>query len=159
MNVIEAATFFEIGTFLEAQGLSDESIDIFLEHYGAKGMKWGVRRDRRANNLAEVGIGENGSRLRALARYTPLDALKFRGLKKASGIRGERQLSRNARVRAGESSMRDKLVYYGGTKLQDIIPTGKSASNTRAAAGASIAGAMLIGIGMQAFKRLSSSGG
>lgn len=30
--------------FLEQQGLSDESIDDILEHFGVRGQKWGVRR-------------------------------------------------------------------------------------------------------------------
>lgn len=30
--------------FLEGQGFSDESIDDFLEHFGVRGQKWGVRK-------------------------------------------------------------------------------------------------------------------
>lgn len=33
----------EVGTFLETQGFSDEGIEEYLEHFGKKGMKWGVR--------------------------------------------------------------------------------------------------------------------
>lgn len=29
--------------FLEHQGFSDEEIDDFIEHFGIKGMRWGVR--------------------------------------------------------------------------------------------------------------------
>lgn len=36
-----------IGIFLEDQGFSDESIDDFLEHFGVRGQKWGVRRQSR----------------------------------------------------------------------------------------------------------------
>ena len=36
----------ELGTYLEHQGLSDDEIDAVLEHYGVKGQKWGIRRNR-----------------------------------------------------------------------------------------------------------------
>ena len=133
----------------------------FLEHFGVKGMQWGVRRDRRAAALVKVGQGKGTKeqKVRALARYTPLDALKLRGLKKASLARGQRQLSRNARVRNGESSTFDKLAFFGGTKFQDIIPTtgsnNKNRDATKAAIGASIAGVVLVGAGKTAFSVIS----
>lgn len=34
----------QIGEYLEHQGATDEEIDDFLEHFGVKGMQWGVRR-------------------------------------------------------------------------------------------------------------------
>lgn len=45
----------EVGIFLEGQGLSDESVDDFLEHFGVKGQRWGVRK----NNLAGVSNRTN----------------------------------------------------------------------------------------------------
>lgn len=45
----------EIGDFLEQQGFSDESIDDYLEHFGIKGQRWGVRR----NNLPGVSNNIN----------------------------------------------------------------------------------------------------
>ena len=141
-----------------------DSADEFLEHFGIKGMQWGVRRDRRAAALVKVGSGQGttSQKVRALARYTPLDAVKLRGLKKASRIRGERQLARNARVHAGESSVKDKIMFFGGVKLQDIIPTtGEKrfdGSAGKAAIGASIAGALLLGVGRIAISNLTSTG-
>ena len=46
-----------------------EDID-FLEHFGVKGMQWGVRRDRRAAALVKVGSGQGttSQKVRALAR-------------------------------------------------------------------------------------------
>lgn len=136
----------------------------FLEHFGVKGMQWGVRRDRRAASLVKVGYGQGttSQKVRALANYTPLDAIKLRGLKKASRIRGERQLARNERIHAGESSVKDKLMFFGGTKFQDIIPTTgekrHDGSAGKAAIGASIAGAVLFGVGKMAFSSLTSTG-
>lgn len=36
-----------MGIFLEHEGFSDEAIDDFLEHFGVRGQKWGVRRQSR----------------------------------------------------------------------------------------------------------------
>lgn len=33
----------KLGLFLEQQGFSDEGIDEYLEHFGMRGQKWGVR--------------------------------------------------------------------------------------------------------------------
>lgn len=138
----------------------------FLEHFGIKGMQWGVRRDRRAQGLITVGQGKGtkGQKLSAVARYTPLDALKFRGIKKASRLRGERQLARNDRVRSGKSSVLDKLLYVGGTKAQDIIPTTgadrtnrHTANATKAAVGASITGALLVKVGLTTYKTIKTT--
>jgi hypothetical protein len=128
-----------------------EDID-FLEHYGVKGQRWGVRRDRRANTLKKVGSGKGSGteKLRAYTTVSPLDVARGRGFKGAAKLRGERQLSRNARIRKGEASVRDILVYYGGTKHQDLIPTNKKKTNTKAALGASIAGVVLVSIGSNA---------
>ena len=125
-------------------------VDEFLAHYGVKGMKWGVRRDRRANNLVKVGAGRGSAtdKLRAYAFTSPYDRVKGKGLRGGAARRGTRQLARNARVRAGESSAKDKLLFYGGSKHQDIFPTGKSSVNTTAAIGASIAGVILVNQGM-----------
>lgn len=46
MNIVE------IGEHLEHQGWSDDAIDEYLEHFGVKGMKWGVRREARQRNRA-----------------------------------------------------------------------------------------------------------
>ncbi len=154
----------QIGEFLEHQGLSDEEIDDYflnekgedwLEHHGVKGQQWGVRRNRRANSLAEVGSGKGTTtqKLRALATMTPLDILRGRGLKTAARIRSTRQLARNERVKEGEASVKDKIAFYGGSRYQDIFPTGKPATNTHAMLGASIAGAIVVSMGTQVIKR------
>ena len=125
--------------------------EVYLEHFGVKGMKWGVRRDRRAQTHAKVGRGEGtrGERLRSAVQIGPKDFIKGRGLQGAARIKGARQLERNARVRSGQGSVRDKLAYVGGTRYQDMFPTGKSANNTKAAIGASVVGAFLFAQGAQ----------
>lgn len=40
----------EVGTYLEHQGFSDAEIDdVFLEHFGVRGMKWGQRKALQIN--------------------------------------------------------------------------------------------------------------
>jgi membrane protein involved in colicin uptake len=44
----------EISTKLEGLGKTPEEIDDFLEHFGVRGMKWGVRKNRLANVSAKT---------------------------------------------------------------------------------------------------------
>lgn len=134
--------------------------EVFLEHYGVKGMQWGVRRNRRANSLVKVGAGKGGKseKVRAALTVGPIDLIKGRGLKGGAGRKGMRQLQRNARVKAGEASVSDKLKYYGGSKYQDIFPTGKAATNTKAAIGASVAGYLVFGAVMNVGKKKALNG-
>lgn len=44
-----------------------EDVD-FLEHYGVKGMKWGVRRDRRAERLASRSSDEKSKSRKTIAK-------------------------------------------------------------------------------------------
>ena len=161
MRTIQEKDILVIGTMLEEKGFSHSQIDeYFLEHFGVAGMKWGVRRNRRANTLAKVGRGEGtkGEKLRAYSQLSPLDIAKGRGLRGGARVRGNRQLQRNARVKAGEGSVRDKLAFVGGSRYQDIFPTGKSAGNTKAAVGASIAGVLLVSVGSKAIKKALTEG-
>lgn len=134
----------------------DQEVEDILEHFGVRGQKWGVRRERRANLLVKVGEGKATriEKIRAGATTSALDLYRGKGFKGGAAIRGARTISRNARVKSGESSVRDKLVYYGGTKYQDVVPTKKGAHNTKAAVGATIAGVMLVGIGKTVVKNL-----
>ena len=100
----------------------------FLEHFGMKGMKWGVRRQRRAESTARVGRGEGGgaSKLRAVGTAVsrhPIDILRgHANLAKTSKITATRQISRNKRVQSGHGSAMDIIKYYGSTRFQDLIP-------------------------------------
>lgn len=130
----------------------------YIEHFGVKGMRWGVRRDRRANTHIKVGAGQGtlSDKVRSGLTVGPVDLVKGRGFKGAAARKGLRQLERNERVRNGESTVKDKLLYIGGTKYQDILPTGKSSVNTKAAIGASVVGAIIVnqalGIGIRAIR-------
>lgn len=55
-----------IGIFLEDQGLSDESIDEFLEHFGVRGQKWGVRKKNINSNNSETVSSGSSKKKKAL---------------------------------------------------------------------------------------------
>lgn len=116
----------ELGTFLEHQGLTDDEIDMyFLDHTGVKGMKWGVRRNKRAETLNRVGRGEGSGKdkVKAALNVNAIDLIKGRGLQGAAARRGARVTARNDRVQKGEGSVKDMLVYYGSTRYQDLLPS------------------------------------
>ncbi len=137
-----------------------------LEHAGVKGMKWGTRRANRAQNLINVGKGKGttSDKLRAYNDVSVLvGAIKKGSLKKSALSVGEKRSARIDRVQKGKASVTDKIAYYGTTKMQDITPTsktkqtGKAAglknevfetkTSGKAAIGASVAGAIVVGVG------------
>jgi hypothetical protein len=60
----------QIGEYLEHRGATDEEIEDFLEHFGMRGMRWGVRKDigpsgkvrttRSAGSKATIVVGALG---------------------------------------------------------------------------------------------------
>lgn len=124
----------ELGEYLEHAGLSDEEIDTVLVHFGVKGMRWGVRRDTRAQSLIRYaeGKGTRGDKFRRYATRGPLAIVsKKYGTReqrvalanKLLAKEGQRMLDRNKRVREGKASIKDILGYVGDTRIYDIIPT------------------------------------
>mgnify|MGYP000376123347 CR=1 FL=1 len=114
------------GLFLEHDGFTIDEIDqYFLEHTGVKGMKWGVRRNRRAETLNRVGRGEGSGmdKVKAALNVSAVDLVKGRGLQGAAARKGARVTARNDRVQKGEGSVKDMLVYYGSTRYQDLLPS------------------------------------
>jgi hypothetical protein len=152
----------EIGDSLEHRGFSDQEIDTyFLQHFGKKGMKWGVRRQRRTNALLNVakGKGTKSEKVRAALTVNAYDLVRGRGLKGAAKIKGEAQRASQNRIKSGNAKVRDRIRQVGGTKYQDIFPTGKSSKNTKAAVGASVAGAIVVGqLGGMALRSIQKSG-
>jgi hypothetical protein len=113
---------------------TDQEVEEFLEHFGVLGMKWGHRRGRRNEALGRAARREGGipTKLRAFRKITPVDFVV--GLKKGQPIVGGarrkfvRVERRNARIAAGKASVKDKLIYYGSTRLTDLIPMRESAA-------------------------------
>jgi len=113
----------------------------FLEHFGVPGMKWGVRRDRRAGALVSLGSGEGGtiSKVRSARDVLhPVDLVIGRGIRGGAKRRGARQLTRNAKVRSGQANAIDTIAYYGGTRAMDLIPVREKNVGKDTTAGRSI---------------------
>jgi hypothetical protein len=119
---------------LAMSSLSDEE---FLEHFGVKGMHWDVRRNIRAQRLTRYGRGKGSARdvltvgnsfvndiLFGYGARTGYDLVKVHKTNKR--LSEVRQLKRNKRVQSGKGSTKDLLVYYGSTRLGDLIPSRES---------------------------------
>jgi hypothetical protein len=93
-----------------------------LVHYGVKGMKWGVRKQRtgrlnvRASRLERVASGEGSFRDKAttLAGTSVYGAVKSRGsLKKEAARRAKNLRSQEKRLATGKAKTMDLLKAYG----------------------------------------------
>lgn len=117
----------------------------YIEHFGTKGMKWGVRRDRRVNNyrLVSKGGGNVGNKVRAYGDLGPIDLVKGRGFRGGSARKAERIANSTKNIRAGKAGARDILTRIANLRYQDMFPTGKAATDTSAGTRASIAGTIL----------------
>jgi hypothetical protein len=136
------------------------SVELYLEHAGKKGMKWGVRRYNRAQNQVNVGQGKGsiGQKARAYAGVGVISLAKNKGsFKKASLAKGKASIARNDRVQNGKASIADKLKYAGGTKFSDIMPTSRSKSSTKSSIGAAVGAGILLNVGLAVLKAKSSS--
>jgi hypothetical protein len=123
-------------------------------------MKWGVRRNRRANLHAKVGTGNASisEKVRAGSNLGPIDFFKGGGFRGGSQRKGTRQLARNARVESGKASVADKLKFYGGTRQVDLLPTRKAATNTRNQYASAVAAAVVVSLGTGFVKKRLAAG-
>lgn len=128
-----------------------EDLD-FLEHVGVKGMKWGVRRNRRAELFKKRASGKANLTEKAYVQthLGVVDRVKGGGTAGGAARKGARLQGRNDRVQNGKASVADYLLYYGTTKNKDIIPVrSKNAKTTdrnkRALSAATAAGVLFAG--------------
>lgn len=80
-------------------------MDKTLTHYGVKGMKWGVRKDRRSSSGIS-GQGVSGKSVKKVKKVVNATSDFNRELKNANKIRMSR--SKKKRTRSDLSSMSDK---------------------------------------------------
>jgi hypothetical protein len=144
----------EMGTILENSGFCDKDIDaFFLEHYGMRGMKWGVRRQRRQQALVRAGTkgGYKSSRVRgALGRLGPVDLIRGRGVRKGLARKAVRVGGQLERHKAGKATGMDLLKRYGSTRITDLVPVrtsraGKQTTHKADIAVVTAAGAVIAG--------------
>jgi hypothetical protein len=135
------------------QGIDE--ISDFLDHHGVRGQKWGIRKQRRAENFVKVGkgMGRPGERIRSATNVGPIDLVKGRGFRGAAARKGARQ----KKAFKGKLTGRKVLTRVAAVRYQDVIPTSQSKKNTSAAVGASIAGYILVHQGTKLVKKAITS--
>jgi hypothetical protein len=110
----------QLAHMLEAKGMTDDEIDEYLEHFGVKGMRWGVRRQRRLERLQRVGAGRGSGRDNAIVGLTEVSAVSLGrggGLRGAARNRAAELQSRRDRIETGQATARDLLMLRGGDRL------------------------------------------
>ena len=113
----------------------DEQTDAFLEHYGVRGMQWGVRRTRRTQRLARAAAADSSAASRARAvgigglgvvrlrgRVGPIDLVKGGGIRGGAARKVDRVLAREQRIKTGKATTSDILMRVGSTRVTDIVP-------------------------------------
>lgn len=119
-----------------------DDTDDFLAHYGVKGMKWGVRKQRQADSLRRVsqGRGSKGDTAKAVAGMKTSEFVRGGGsFKKAAGKKADRiesKISKNnakrdardatrAKASAARADAKAKRSFTGGKKIAaDVLITG-----------------------------------
>lgn len=101
----------------------------YLEHYGTKGMRWGVRRQRRHDRLKRVASGKGSFRDKLSTLETAVSLVEVardRSFTKAAERKWKDQEARKKRLAAGEATTKDLLKHLGSQRFEDFIPVRKS---------------------------------
>lgn len=96
--------------------------DNLLEHFGVKGMRWGVRRENRIARLERVGSGKasRADKVRVgLTDTTSAGVIRRGGFRKAAAGKAANMRIRDARVANGHATVMDHLARHGGDRIFD----------------------------------------
>lgn len=98
---------------------SFNDVDEFLEHFGKKGMKWGVRKEARLETTRRVAEGKGSivDKYKVLNRNSALSVARNHGLKGAAAKQVQDMEALKSRVLAGKATTMDLLNTFGGTKI------------------------------------------
>lgn len=94
--------------------------DDFLAHYGVKGMKWGVRSQKRLDRLNRVASGTASRREKTqvmLTETSEVSRIRNKGLEGAAKTRADQLKARKERIQKGEGTVRDLLALHGGDRI------------------------------------------
>lgn len=109
----------------------------FLEHYGVKGQKWGVRRSKKTTGVSRArgAMIDRNDRMLSEIKNARTGKKYKRTVKVVRAIIGEEKQKRNwdtlskdlrmqnKRVRAGELKAADRLQLFAQTPLMDLVIT------------------------------------
>jgi hypothetical protein len=124
---ISQERIYAIGSILENSGFSNKQIDdYFLEHYGKKGMQWGVRSNRQRNRELN-----RRSRAKDRAKNTK-EIERARARVKSGKTRNELQRAKNAhagnKAKLGSREAR-KILNKAKNKHYEEVTTSQTAKN------------------------------
>ncbi len=97
-----------------------------LIHYGKKGMKWGVRNEKRLQRAVRVGSGTATRKERVAFSQvdtSSLSVIRNKSLEGAAQSRARELQGRKDRIQKGEATVKDFLALHGGDRL---LITGKA---------------------------------
>lgn len=114
-------------------------IEDFLEHYGTKGMKWGVRKGKRSTGISRTRsaqIDRNQHTINVIK-----DARSGKKFKRSAALGkkliGEQKQKenwskltkdlkdQNKRILSGKETVADKIAIYGSTNIPQLLITRK----------------------------------
>lgn len=96
----------------------------YVEHHGTKGMKWGVRRERRLNTLKRVADGQASGKdmLNAMSMIRGKEIVRSKGIKNAARKKVKKEEARKKRIEMGKATTIDLLRHIGSSRLSDLRP-------------------------------------
>lgn len=110
----------------------------FLEHFGVKGMKWGVRQQARLDrtNRVAAGKGSFGDKARVASTQSYATLARGHGLKGAAKIQAKDLENLKTRMDLGRTTASDYFTRFGTIKLSNFGGTGARATAKAEAKGA-----------------------